>query len=77
MSAASQPPAYVPRDQLFLWWVAQPSEPVLVGQLSLVRSPRGVSLRYDMPDYQKGVVPDTVARGKRAVPDISAISSCR
>jgi len=34
----------------------------------------GVSLRYDMPDYQKGVVPDAVARGKRAVPDISAIS---
>ncbi len=37
---------YVPRDQLFLWWLAQPSEPALVGQLTVVRSPRGVSLRY-------------------------------
>jgi serine/threonine-protein kinase HipA len=38
--------SYVPRDQLFLWWLAQPSEPALVGQLALLRSTRGVSLRY-------------------------------
>ena len=37
---------YRARDELFLWWLADPSQPVLVGQLSLVRNPRGVSLRY-------------------------------
>lgn len=37
---------YRARDQLFLWWLAEPARPVLVGQLNLVRSPRGVSLRY-------------------------------
>ena len=37
---------YVPRDRLFLWWLAQPAAPVLVGQLDMVRSSRGVSLRY-------------------------------
>jgi serine/threonine-protein kinase HipA len=36
----------VPRDQLFLWWLADPAQPVLVGELNLVRSTRGVSLRY-------------------------------
>lgn len=46
MSAAQRSGAYVPRDRLFLWWLAQPAQPVLVGQLDLVRSSRGVSLRY-------------------------------
>jgi serine/threonine-protein kinase HipA len=46
MSAAHERGGYVPRDRLFLWWLAQPEQPVPVGQLELVRSPRGVSLRY-------------------------------
>jgi serine/threonine-protein kinase HipA len=37
---------YQARDQLFLWWVADPAAPVFIGELSWVRSSRGVSLRY-------------------------------
>ncbi len=37
---------YEPRDQLLLWWLAEPSRPRLIGELNLVRSSRGVSLRY-------------------------------
>ena len=37
---------YVVRDQLFLWWLAEPAQPVLIGELDMVRSLRGVSLRY-------------------------------
>jgi len=39
-------PSYQPRDELFLWWLGQPEAPVPVGTLQLVRSLRGVSLRY-------------------------------
>jgi serine/threonine-protein kinase HipA len=38
--------SYQTRDELFLWWVADPTQPVLVGTLTWVRSSRGVSLRY-------------------------------
>lgn len=34
----------------------------------------GRSRMFAEPDYQKKVVPDTIARGKRAVPDISALA---
>jgi hypothetical protein len=37
---------YEPRDQLYLWWLADPAQPTLIGELHLVRSTRGVSLRY-------------------------------
>jgi hypothetical protein len=37
---------YRPRDELYLWWFAEPPRPVLIGELNLVRSVRGVSLRY-------------------------------
>jgi serine/threonine-protein kinase HipA len=37
---------YEPQDRLFLWWLAQPARPTLIGDLNLVRSSRGVSLRY-------------------------------
>ena len=37
---------YEPRDQLYLWWLAEPAKPALIGELNLVRSLRGVSLRY-------------------------------
>lgn len=44
----TKPPnaAYVPRDELFLWWLAEPDLPVLVGELKMVRSLRGVSVSY-------------------------------
>jgi serine/threonine-protein kinase HipA len=41
------PSNYTPTDQLFLWLVTQPDQPVLIGELNMVRSLRGVSLRYD------------------------------
>jgi subtilase family serine protease len=34
----------------------------------------GVSTLYDAPDYQTGVVPVAIARGKRAFPDIAALA---
>jgi serine/threonine-protein kinase HipA len=37
---------YVPTDQLFLWLLTQPARPVLIGELNLVRTTRGVSLKY-------------------------------
>jgi serine/threonine-protein kinase HipA len=44
----------VPRDQLFLWWLAQPAQPWLIGELNLVRSTRGVSLRYSASWIERG-----------------------
>jgi serine/threonine-protein kinase HipA len=37
---------YQTKDKLFVWWLGEPKTPVLVGELNLVRTPRGVSLRY-------------------------------
>jgi serine/threonine-protein kinase HipA len=38
---------YQVTDQLFLWWLADPARPVLVGELNTARAQRGVSLLYD------------------------------
>jgi serine/threonine-protein kinase HipA len=38
--------AYEPSDTLYLWLLTRPERPVLIGDLSLVRSLQGVSLRY-------------------------------
>lgn len=35
-----------PQDTLHLWFLGHPERPMLVGELNLVRSARGVSLRY-------------------------------
>jgi hypothetical protein len=35
-------------DQVFLWLLTAPDDPVLIGELNMVRSTRGVSLRYDV-----------------------------
>jgi serine/threonine-protein kinase HipA len=37
---------YRPTDRLYLWLLTVPSDPVLIGELNLVRESRGVSLRY-------------------------------
>jgi serine/threonine-protein kinase HipA len=37
---------YEPSNQLYLWWLAQPDQPVAVAKLNLLRSTQGVSLRY-------------------------------
>lgn len=46
MAEPSRAAPYQPRDELFLWWLAEPKRPVLIGELKLVRSVRGVSLCY-------------------------------
>jgi serine/threonine-protein kinase HipA len=38
--------SYRPTDRLYLWLLTRPQQPVLVGELNLVRSVQGVSLRY-------------------------------
>ena len=38
--------SYTPADRLHLWLLTQPQRPVLIGELNLVRSNQGVSLRY-------------------------------
>ena len=38
--------AYQPTDTLFLWWLNDPGNPVLVGTLETARALHGVSLRY-------------------------------
>jgi len=38
--------SYRVTDQLFLWLLTDPADPVVIGTLNLVRSTRGVSLRY-------------------------------
>jgi serine/threonine-protein kinase HipA len=37
---------YTPSDRLYLWWLGDPAQPSYVGELHLVRTTRGVSLRY-------------------------------
>jgi serine/threonine-protein kinase HipA len=37
---------YLPADRLYLWLLTQPQQPVPVGELNLVRTTQGVSLRY-------------------------------
>ena len=39
-------PPYEPKDELSLWMLADPQNPVLVGEISLTRN-QGVALRYD------------------------------
>lgn len=37
---------YVPQDRLFLWWLGDPAQPRLVGELGQAAGGRAVSLRY-------------------------------
>ena len=54
MSEAKRIEKYQPVDRLYLWLLTKPLEPVLIGQLNLVRSLQGVSLRYDSNWLQRG-----------------------
>lgn len=47
---ASAPARYEPGESLFLWWLGVPARPRLIGELAIVRTLRGVSLRY-CPDW--------------------------
>ena len=46
MAEALAEAPYRPTDQLFLWLLTDPAQPVWVGELNMVRTLRGVSLRY-------------------------------
>ncbi|HEY0683709.1 MAG TPA: HipA domain-containing protein [Steroidobacter sp.] len=54
MNIARKAVAYKPTDQLYLWLVTQPTRPVLIGELHLIRTTRGVSLRYAPEWLQHG-----------------------
>jgi serine/threonine-protein kinase HipA len=41
-------------DQLFLWLLTRPEEPIYIGDLNMVRSMRGVSLRYAQTWIERG-----------------------
>ena len=51
MSAAD----YRPADRLYLWLLTVPADPVLIGELNLVRTLRGVSLQYADEWLRRGV----------------------
>jgi serine/threonine-protein kinase HipA len=46
--------AYQPTDRLHLWLLTQPRQPVPIGELNLIRSTQGVSLRYADSWLQRG-----------------------
>jgi serine/threonine-protein kinase HipA len=45
---------YTPKDQLSVWWLADPANPKLVGEVALAQSGRGVTLRYAPAWLQSG-----------------------
>jgi serine/threonine-protein kinase HipA len=45
---------YQPGDVLYLWWLANPQAPRLIGELRIARSMRGVSLAYAPAWLQSG-----------------------
>lgn len=46
MIDAARPVPYTPVDRLYLWLLTRPEQPVSIGELNLVRTTQGVSLRY-------------------------------
>jgi serine/threonine-protein kinase HipA len=50
----SQRAKYQPSDRLYLWLLTRPRQPVLIGELNLVRSTQGVSLQYTDTWLQRG-----------------------
>lgn len=46
LEASTSAKGYTPQDEMYLWWLADPASPKLVGDLSLVDRGRGVALRY-------------------------------
>jgi len=45
---------YEPSGRLHLWWLTRPQQPVPIGELNLIRSSQGVSLRYSNSWLQRG-----------------------
>lgn len=53
--ARARESAYRPVDRLYLWSLADPLRPAPVGELNLVRSNQGVSLRYSAHWLEEGI----------------------
>ena len=64
MAEPSLAAGYEPSDRLYLWLLTRPQLPVLIGELTLVRSMQGVSLRY---------TDDWIARGFALSEDLPLI----
>jgi serine/threonine-protein kinase HipA len=73
---------YEPSNQLHLWLLTRPRQPLPVGELNLVRSNQGVSLRYldswlqsgfplseDLPLIDEDFLPSEKGRAVGAVDD--------
>lgn len=54
MTDAAHAAIYKATDRLYLWLLTQPQRPVPVGEIDLVRSTQGVSLRYAESWLQRG-----------------------
>jgi serine/threonine-protein kinase HipA len=76
MSVARKPGAYKPTDELYLWLVTQPAQPVFIGELHLVRTSRGVSLRYAPEWLERGfpLSEDLPLIGEELLPTESSIA---
>ena len=46
MSSVGVPANYQPTDTLYVWYLGRPSRPIHVGEINLIRSTQGASLRY-------------------------------
>lgn len=54
MTGASRTANYQPTDRLYVWLLTQPQRPIPVGEIHLVRTTQGVSLRYFESWLQRG-----------------------
>jgi hypothetical protein len=54
MSDATRSQPYTPADRLSLWLLTRPEQPVLIGELNLVRTTQGASLRYAETWLERG-----------------------
>jgi serine/threonine-protein kinase HipA len=54
MSLARKSTSYQPTDELYLWLLTQPAQPIFIGEIRLVRTTRGVSLRYASDWLERG-----------------------
>ena len=77
MSSRRSAIQYKPTDQLYLWLVTQPTRPILIGELHLIRTTRGVSLRYAPEWLQRGfpLSEDLPLIDEELIPTESAIAS--
>lgn len=77
MSSRRTAVRYQPTDRLYLWLVTQPAQPILIGELHLIRTTRGVSLRYAPEWLQRGfpLSEDLPLIDEELIPSESAIAS--